>query len=1091
MANSITYEVITSSTPVRNRPNHNAKILGYLYQGNTLEVISINNQWAYFKFNKKNAYIDISDIQLVEQVPITGNLTIEYIDAESQLEIQASKTYTNLELKSYTYTATEINGYKVYGDTTKTITLTSDNPNQTITFYYEEILGSINIKYIDSKTSQEISTSETYDNLPLLSYTYTAKDITYYEIIDPKSKSVILTETDSNQTINFSYKKIVGDVIIKYVDSSTGESILDDKVYNNLSFGSYTYSPISIDNYEIVEDNAKSITLNESEPSQIITFYYKKMIGSITIKYINKYIMTDISNSIVFDNLALGEYSYNAKVIDGYTLIGENTKTVNLTDTNPIQTVVFEYKVAEEVNIDEHPYIATRYVTPTWDINDDVILNFYITDWNQSDVVDEKMDIQFKVEVRINDVSKVYTKFIGENSINLGKLNEGEYELILQATDEFGRKSHELYNEFRIIDKIKYDNDILNNTYIITDDELLAYNISRDNNIDNAHNSKVGIQNLINDLAQSGVRKAILPFGTYRILPEYKWSPGNEIQYVKDPISIPSNFILDLNNSTIKQDTTPYEQQKALLFSFDHAYDSHIVNGVIEGDYGDRDLTPLSNGNPAGEGLACGAIAGKSKYCSFDNLAIKKFCGYAMFTGLSSYGTHSITQSISNWSLGDIDSTGNLDSSIKGKYTSDFIDLAKFKDVNIIRSGRYLGYLFNPDGNSWIVKYNFYDSSKSLISTVIGHQYRDVRKPNNASYLRCTYLTSDLSSLSGVMIMYYYFPRNCEFKNITFEDTRTCALAPFQGNNILIDTCSFARCATNITPVAIDFEDGWHNMQDYCMQNCTVLEQVGTGDLVIVGGLDLIFRHNSNFRITSSGCSRGQYFYENNISRAQLGLTTHLKSAFTVFKNNTIFGYVGNGSGNMTEGKWVIDSCIFEKIAIQNYNEKIIVRDCIFNWNYKVPVYDSPVIGGKFLRCTFNDFNASNIHISAIELNNCNINNMNMYLQGNFILNNCIINQCTLKNYTVDINIDLSNNCIINDFTFSKTSWANCNIIFKSIGSTFNNTTVKSIITDSFYTFTNAKTFNVITSNNTYLNDTVLATSKVLSNTNINFTDAK
>ena len=54
MANSITYEVITSSTPVRNRPNHNAKILGYLYQGNTLEVISINNQWAYFKFNKKN-----------------------------------------------------------------------------------------------------------------------------------------------------------------------------------------------------------------------------------------------------------------------------------------------------------------------------------------------------------------------------------------------------------------------------------------------------------------------------------------------------------------------------------------------------------------------------------------------------------------------------------------------------------------------------------------------------------------------------------------------------------------------------------------------------------------------------------------------------------------------------------------------------------------------------------------------------------------------------------------------------------------------------------------------------------------------------
>lgn len=1034
MANSITYEVITSSTPVRNRPNHNAKILGYLYQGNTLEVISINNQWAYFKFNKKNAYINISDIQLVQQVPITGNLTIEYIDTDSQLEIQASKTYTNLELKSYTYTATEINGYKVYGDTTKTITLTSDNPNQTITFYYEEILGSINIKYIDSKTSQEISASETYDKLPLLSYTYTAKEINYYEIVEPKTKSVILTEADPNQTITFSYKKIVGDIIIKYI---------------------------------------------------------------------NKYTMSNISDTDIFNNLEFGEYNYSAKAIDGYTLVGESTITVTLTDNNPIQTIIFEYKIAEEVNMDEPPYIATRYVTPTWDINDDVILNFYITDWNQSDVVYEKMDIQFKVEVRINNVSKVYTKFIGENSINLGKLNEGEYELILQATDEFGRKSHELYNEFRVIDKNEYDNNILNNTHIITDDELLVYNISKYNSIDNAHNTKIGIQNLINDLAKSGVRKAVLPLGIYRVDTEYTQATTNStIQYVKDPISIPSNFILDLNGSTLKQNVTPLEQKRAYVFVMDHAIDSHITNGIIEGDYGDRDLTDLNNGSITAEQVACANIGGESKYCSLNNLTIKKFCGYAVTTGLSVFDAHMHqTGYLTDWEQGDIDENGDINNSISNKFTCGYTELNDFEDEKILRSGRYIGFLTTINGNSWIVKYSFYDSSKQFIKSIIGHQYRDVRKPDNAKYVKCTYEASSPSVLQNILIQHYHFPRNCEFKNIIFEDTRTCALAPYQGNNILIDGCTFARCATNITPCAIVFEDGWHNMQDYCIQNCKILEAIGTSDLVIVGGLDLIFRNNTNWRISSRGMSRGQVFINNITPWINLGLTNHISSAFTICRNNTINspdnypanGFIGNSLGTLSDIKLIIENCTFNKCQIINENEKIIYRNCVFNWNKQTMTTRRSILKGTFYKCIFNDFIYENLgHISYFTAYDSIINNMNLEaLQGDFKLYNCKVNNCSFATYNIDINIDI-NNSIMNDFIFNRITFTKCNIIYKSLDSIFNNINVRTnIFNDSYSSFDNSKTFKVITSNNTYLNNTVLANTNVFNNKNIDFSESK
>lgn len=879
-----------------------------------------------------------------------------------------------------------------------------------------------------------------------------------------------------------------GSVTIKYLNVDNNEISTSD-IYNNLQFGTYTYQAKAISGYTANSPTSQSVTLDESNTIQTITFFYEKILGKVAVEYINAYTNEKLLDSEIYENLELGSYNYNAKTINDYSLVSEQTISVTLTETNLDVSIVFEYKPSIDADINEVPYIATRYVTPTFDINDDVIINFYVTDWNQSDVIGEKIDIQFNVDVRINDVSKIYTRSIGENSINLGKLNEGEYELILQATDKFGRKSHELYNEFRVIDKNEYDNNILNNTHIITDDELLIYNINKYNSIDNAHNTKVGIQNLINDLAKSGVRKAVLPLGTYRVDSEYTLAT-NEIQYIKNPITIPSNFILDLNKSTFKQDTTPLEQDKALIFALDYSYDSHIINGIIEGDYGDRDITQKENGNPSGEQVGCGTIAGDSKYSSYENLIIRKFCGYAMITGLSPLGIHAITQEISSWEQGDIDLNGNLDTSIQEKFTSNFIDLSKFKNEKVIRSGKYLGYLFNPDGNSWIVKYSFYNSSKDLISTVIGHQYRDVRKPDNATYLRCTYLASDSSSLSGIMIIHYFLSRNCEFKNIVFEDTRTCALAPFQGNNILIDTCTFARCATNITPVAIDFEDGWHNMQDYCVQNCEILEAVGTSDLVIVGGLDLIFRNNTNWRISSRGCSRGQVFKDNILSNINLGLTSHLLSAFTIFKNNTILGSLGNGLGSLSDIKLVIDNCIFKEKGYQNYNTKIIVRDCTFNWNNKVLKFAAPVIGGTFLRCTFNDFNAGNIHISNINLTDCTINNMNMYLQGNFILNRCTINKCSLKSYTIDLNIDFSNGCIINDFTFSKTSWANCNIIFKSIGSTFNNSTTSSLIDDSFAYFGNTKTFRIITSDNIYLNNTILANYKVLNNSNIDFSEA-
>ena len=359
-----------------------------------------------------------------------------------------------------------------------------------------------------------------------------------------------------------------------------------------------------------------------------------------------------------------------------------------------------------------------------------------------------------------------------------------------------------------------------------------------------------------------------------------------------------------------------------------------------------------------------------------------------MTTGISPYtgGTHSITSKISSWYKGIINSSGQLDSSVSNKYTCDYVDLSPFKNIDTLRSGKYLGYQFNPEGNSWIVEYHFYDSSKNYISTTIGHQYRDFKKPSSAQYLRCTYSIDNPSALSDIMIMHNYFPRNCQFKNISFEDTRTCAIAPFQGNNILIDNCTFTRCATNITPVAIDFEDGWHNMQDYCVQNCTIVEAVGTGDLVIVGGLNLLFRKNVNWRVSSRGCARGQFFENNTLTAFNLGLSDHLHSAYIVCKQNTFTGYVGNGLGTLENVKLIIDNCIFKEQGYQNSNKNIVVRNCDFYWNSTNIPIARPIIEGTFYNCRFYDYVCDKGHIANFIGYDCEINNMSLAgLQGKLI----------------------------------------------------------------------------------------------------------
>ena len=741
----------------------------------------------------------------------------------------------------------------------------------------------------------------------------------------------------------------------------------------------------------------------------------------------------------------------------------------------------------QKVNMDAVPYVATVYTNPDLDINEDVILKFYATDYYHSAYLNDNYEEEFEIELNLNGEITKLKKNAGESTINLGKRKEGEYWYTIQAIDKYDRKSAEMYGEFRVEDKEKKEEIIRAYTHYVTDSELEEYGISKDDNCEKAHATKTGLQKLINELSDKGIRKCVLPKGTYRIDSEY--NDVNGTQTVKNVINIPSNFILDLNGSILKQDTTPHKQSRALMFSIDNAYDAHVTNGIIEGDYGERDLTPLESGNPSGEQVGCGIIAGGSKYSSFDNLVVRKFSGYAMSVGLGINSDHAKSnwKELTDWKSIDIDDNGNeIDSC--NKFTSDYNDLSAFEGIDTLRTGKYLGYQFSQDGDDWIVKYHFYDSNKNYLKTIVGHQYRPFVKPENAAYLRVTYISSDVTKLKSLYVYHMYTPVNCVIKDIAFEDTRTCALNPCQGNNILIENCTFSRTATNITPVAIDFEDGWNLMQDYCLRNNEVLVPVGTGDIVVVGGMNLQFENNKNFRFSTRSCTPGIVFRNNEDCSGGIYLTDRLNTGYYRYYNNKNVGYIAGGA-NENLGYKIYD-CTFKETAASANEYTEFIR-CEFDWNYKSLQYNTGgIITGNFKDCILKNYidpEHNYLHAENAYFNNCKIENIRININGDISFKNCEIASLNVNNYTKDINLYIGNSDVYN-FNFDFIPWAKANYNIKFENSTFSNKDKKNIFEDAFANYCDTKVFKIESKNNIYVNDTVLANESVLSNSNIDIT---
>ena len=600
----------------------------------------------------------------------------------------------------------------------------------------------------------------------------------------------------------------------------------------------------------------------------------------------------------------------------------------------------------------EFPYISTYYFNPKPTIDTDVIIPVYITDGKQSEVLLNDNTKLFNIIYSVDGVEYTLNNLnAGDHTINLGKLTEGEHYFTIQVLDlENNEKSNVIYNDLLVINPATYnpkDSEI----YTITDTDLSTYSINKNNSTNETDlvNTRLGLTNLFQSIKDEGYKKCILPNGTYRVDRTPKLGTGNEA-----PIKIPSNFIIDLNGSTIKNHMYTANEGSTMI-QMDNCRESSIINGVLEGDFFERRDAGYIDG---GLGESCSILTMYGgKYNSFENLTIKQSTGYAIMTMVTNPTDLGI---LNGWV--DVDIINGVEQDSDFKTTCASIDISRLKQKNIeyIYFGVYLGF-GGFTGKSWVIDVHFYDNNNQYINTIRGYQYRKVKIPDDAYFARITIIDRAENEKPKIKAYYFDMAYYTTFKNIDCIDTRTCAFAPAQFNNMLLDNCTFTRCGYSITPCAIDLEDGWNNMQDFYLMNSRTIEHLGGSTFIDCSGFNHVTENCDNVRLTIRNPQGSTIRNNTNVQSFKFNNSDYHRTAFSRIHDNQF-------------------NVLTAMYDVSLNSTPTIVRDCTIN--------NSSVISEKYTsyydNCVFTDITLGGYS----SIRNSTITNLSHYLTG-FNFYNC------------------------------------------------------------------------------------------------------
>ena len=542
---------------------------------------------------------------------------------------------------------------------------------------------------------------------------------------------------------------------------------------------------------------------------------------------INNYMKRINNNKVVSHTYDfIGSNINNIGIQDEVVTIDTGIQAEELTLNEPITYDSFEYA----------PYINTEWYNPIHHINDDVIIQYYVTDRNQEDYFKGVYTKHFLVIIDFN--GKVFRRKVkaGNHKINLGKPSAlGENYFSIQCIDLYNNyESCIHYKHLKVIDDNYTIQD--NQVYTMSEEDLITYNIVisiGDKVSDEIGASNIeGINSLLTDVRSNGYRKIIFynPNGDTDTRYIYYLQPYNS---KNNPIIIPNGLTVDLNKCKWKQ-LVSYGSS-SLLVSFEQdSEDCHLINGYVWGDYDEHIVNKNDPNYPGtttgieGEGYNLISLAGA--YNSIENLDAGWCTGYSICAG----GNKSyLGNAINSFTNGYVDRAGLDCISDEDIWTCDYQELTdNMKRFKYLQANPYGGYSgLCGKVNDEIVIY--YDKNKNFIKREKIRQYGLSLIPSNASYVRFTLCSDTKANIENVTAPGFrietrnYKPSTCWLsKNNYIHDCRTVAFAIGIYNHFTIDSDLIEGCGQwlgpnngQVTALAIDVEDGYQHSEALYIKN--------------------------------------------------------------------------------------------------------------------------------------------------------------------------------------------------------------------------------------------------------------------------------
>ena len=803
--------------------------------------------------------------------------------------------------------------------------------------------------------------------------------------------------------------------------------------------------------------------------------------GTVVINYVDEEDVK-IAESTIDSKAKVGStYKYNAPTIDGY-INDTSAQTVTISTKGEKKEITFKY-----ANEDYVPYISTYSIEHTVKTGQEVKLKFYVTDYYQKEHRENDNTRTFKVIIKATGKEAI-TKTVkaGNTEISLGSFaTEGNVDFSIIVSDKYGRNSHEIFHYFRV------HNDVAKKEYVMTEADLQKYNIKstdsyekiqyvdveeisnnitstmteaynnasvpsnsylviiprniNDNNtkghklykytkvkyasnydsakvLEEAKNTRIGLQNFLDDVKAQGYNSVKLIKGVYRIDHE-------------DSIYVPTEFTLDLNGATIK--LNQFTGDSACMIKLAGTYDSHLINGIIEGDYYTHDYTNSPNNSEWVNGVALG---GKAEYSSIENLEVKDITGYGVTTGLDIKDgyTDFYPIGVKNWEYGEINkATGEVEKA-ENRAVSGFVDLKKAVDVNAkyVSISKYLGYQGRVSA-TWNLYVSFYDKDKKYISSIDAYQYKKMIRPENAAFLRVTAYdakTATLEDYAQLNAVFFRVPTNSIIKNILIDNVRCVGMAPGQMNNLIIEDIEFTRNGQSGANCAFDAEDGWDGMQDVTFRRLNFHDNAGN-DFLTCGGHNFIVEDMIKGTVYIYGRTNG-FVYEDNTKNTANNMRIYAadraRNGYYRIRNNILGSVDVASDGDAYKTKnW--PQIIKDSIITGRVTGAYTVSDTDYKFTYiAAKVYDSEFksISGTgqwnkalglayFERCTFNGTKGENF--GGI-FKDCTINNATGNLHSTAEIYNSRLNNFKVSTGGYEPHLYIENS-VLNDFKVTTGYW--------------------------------------------------------------------